>query len=231
MAITPDGWLTWAVRVPGPADKVYSQPNSAEMYLPHSAVGFLPAWLNRLRSQDRLPNGRYTDYAAASIHGWIPYDGKVIQHYPFTASCWGSGSRYPNVHGIAFENEGGAPGNLNEPLRPAQVTANVAIIRELIDWKGWTPSRPTGPRDEGASLYEHNECTRWGSGATACPSDRIPWPEILRRTTLASDPKALLALTRLFIEAADDASNGRPLTPALATKIHYILHLSGSGHG
>ena len=173
--ITSDGWLDWAERVPGPADKVYAQPNTIEGYVPHSAVGYYSGWSARLFSTDRRPDGRYTSYAAASVHGWIGYDGSVIQHYPFTASCWASDSIYPNTHFVAFENEGGFRPE-NEPLRPAQLAANVRIITELRTRYGWhSCRRPTDEQDVSAQLYEHNECTRWGSAATSCPSSRIPW--------------------------------------------------------
>ncbi len=156
-----------------PPDKVYSAVNAVEGYVPHSAVGYLPGWLGRLFSNARLPNGRYTPYAAASIHGWIPYNGKVLQHYPFTASCWGSGSAYPNTHFPAFENEGGAPGNESEALTDFQLYTNERIVWELADHYGWVPKRPRGPSDVSASLYEHRECVRWGSTYTACPSGRM----------------------------------------------------------
>lgn len=177
--MTPDGWLEWAERMPGPADKKYTEGNAATGYIAHSAVGYLHGWLSRLYSLDRGADGRYTPNAAASVHGWIAYDGHVIQHYPMTASCWASGSRYPNTHFIAFENEGGhAPHD--EPLTPAQVAANVRIIRELAQWKQWPAiTRPGSALAVDAQLWEHRECNRFGSAPTACPSDRIPWDRIL----------------------------------------------------
>ena len=221
-----EGWLSFASRVPGPPEKTYSQPNSAKMYIPHSAVGYYEGWLGRLLSTQRNVDGRYTPYAAASVHGWIGYHGEVIQHYPFTVSCWASGSRYPNTNGIAFENEGGVIGNESEPLTEAQVAANVRIIQELSAWKGWTPKRPTGPGATNASLFEHRECVRWGSRPTACPSGRIPWAEILRRLEMPENAEKLLAVTRLFIEAAEQAARGGALPRTLRDRIHYLLHLS-----
>ena len=177
--ITNDGWLDWAIRVPGPADKVNSTPNSGIGYVPHSAVGYYGGWASRLFSTDRRDDGRYTAYAAASVHGWIAYDGSVTQHYPLTASCWASGSSFPNDNFIAFENEGGFDPH-DEPLTPAQVEANVRIIRDIAKWRGWTDfRRPADDNDTSADLYEHCECTRWGSAPTACASRRIPWDAIL----------------------------------------------------
>jgi LysM repeat protein len=177
--ITQDGWLDWALRAPGPADKVNKVANKGIGYVPHSAVGFYGGWASRLFSDERRPDGRYTAYAAASVHGWIAYDGSVTQHYPFTASCWASGSEFPNTNFIAFENEGGFDPH-DEPLTPAQVDANVRIIRELAAWRGWNGfRRPANAQDKGANLYEHTECVRFGSAPTACPSRRIPWDRIL----------------------------------------------------
>jgi LysM repeat protein len=186
--ISDDGWLDWARRVPGPADKVYSTPNRGVGYVPHSAVGYYGGWSARLFSDERHPDGRYTSYAAASVHGWIAYDGAVTQHYPFTASCWASGSARANTSFIAFENEGGFDPH-NEPLTTAQIDANVRIIRELAAWRGWPGfRRPAGAHDLDANLYEHRECVRFGSAATACPSGRIPWDRILAALTTTPPP-------------------------------------------
>lgn len=178
-----DGWLDWAIRVPGPPDKRYSQPNVARGYVPHSAVGFYAGWESRLFSTERDSDDptRYSRYAAASVHGWIAYDGSVIQHYPFTVSCWASGNRHANTNFVAFENEGGPPGDESERLTAKQIAANVRIMRELSAWKDWKPSRPKNRTDRTATLYEHHECVRlWGGNATACPSKRIPWQRMLR---------------------------------------------------
>jgi LysM repeat protein len=190
--ITQDGWLDWATRVPGPADKVNGGVNRAVGYVPHSAVGFYTGWASRLFSDERGPDGHYSDNAAVSVHGWITYDGTVIQHYPFTACCWSSGSPHPNNNFIAFENEGGFQPT-NEPLTPAQVAANVKIIRELASWRGWSGfRRPTDESDVAANMYEHRECRRWGSAATACPSDRIPWQQLLQELQAGGESPATI---------------------------------------
>ncbi len=197
--LTGDGWFDWMDRVPGPPDKVYAKRNTAQIYLPHSAVGYYPGWASRLFSNERtgtclhggvhLPlGGDYTSYAAASVTGWIPFSGPVIQHYSIFDSCWASGSWYPNTNGIAFENEGGAPGNFMQPLNPYQIEVNTRIALDLQTYhvsRGSTlwvhPRRPNSATDLMAQLYEHGECTRWGSSPTACPSERLRnvWPLIL----------------------------------------------------
>ncbi len=204
-----DGWLDWATRIPGPSDKRYSQPNAAVGYVPHSAVGFYAGWESRLFSTERDPDNpaRYSRYAAASVHGWIAYDGSVIQHYPFTVSCWASGNRHANTNFVAFENEGGPPGDESERLTAKQIAANVRIIRELSAWQGWKASRPKSRSDNTATLYEHNECVRlWGGGATACPSQRIPWDDILAH--LRGDPVLLMAggesMSAVFMKTRND---------------------------
>jgi hypothetical protein len=173
--ITADGWHDFARRMPGPADKVYSTPNSAAMYLPHDAVGYLAGWLSRLYSTARLPSGRYTPYAAASVTGIVLDEidqvqsdlfgeayAVAIQHYPIWASCWASGSAIPNTTGNAWENERirGNYGSLDLP--PHMVRTNVRIARDLAAFRGWVPRRPNAPVDTSATCYEHRECLRFG---------------------------------------------------------------------
>jgi hypothetical protein len=184
VAISADGWFDWMRREPGPPDKVYGETNRVDFYVAHSAVGYYGGWSSRLFSTERDAAGRYTAYAAVSTHGWIPYDGACVQHYPLTASCWASGSRAANPRGVAFEIEGGAPGSESEPPTPAQRGALARILSEIAAWKGVSNAywrRPDGAGDLDATLYEHRECTRFGSAATACPSNRVPWDELLAR--------------------------------------------------
>jgi len=196
VTLTPDGWFDWMRRAPGPSDKVYSQRNAVDFYVAHSAVGYYGGWAGRLFSTARDASGRYTGYAAVSAHGWIPYDGACLQHYPLTASCWASGSREANTRGIAFEIEGGAPGRESEPLRDAQASAIGRILEDIATWKGVTNAywrRPANDRDLNATLYEHRECVRFGSGATACPSNRIAWPALLARLEAPDRPDPVAA--------------------------------------
>lgn len=180
MTIDGQGWFDWCERVPGPVDKVYSEANAVTMYIPHSAVGYYGGWSSRLFSTARKADGRYTDYAAASVQLWFPQKRteKPKQHYSIFKSCWASGSRYPNTHGVAAENEGGYE-PVDEPLTDWQVECNVRAIRELSALRGWVISRPISPTDLTATLYEHRECGRWGSAATSCPSGRIPWAPLI----------------------------------------------------
>lgn len=171
--ITPDGWLDWSIRKPGPVGKYYDQTNSVDGYIPHSAVGSTLATIDIVMSS-----------AKKSVAGVISYDGSVIQFYPITRSCWASGSQKANTHFVAFENEGGFLNNVSELLTPEQVEANIRIIKDIGAWKSINWRRPVNVADVEASLYEHNECTRFGSAPTACPSGRIPWDTILRQVNM-----------------------------------------------
>src|SRR3990167_3451057 len=178
--IDNQGWFDWAVKAPGPPDKKYTELNISQGIVFHSAVGYYGGWASRLFSTERDINNptRYSRYAAASVTGWIGYDGKLTQHYPINISCWASGNRYANTHFNAFEEEGGY-NPVNEPLREAQIITSVRIIRELSSFKGWTFKRLPLLERTG---WEHNECvTIWGGSFTACPSSRIPWNEFSRR--------------------------------------------------
>ena len=201
--ITDDGWFDWMERRPGPPDKVYSGDNSVRIWLPHSAVGWYAGWASRLFSDARtgtcrhggvhMPQGGdYTSYAAASVHGWVELNGVCYQHYPVFAKCWASGSAWPNSNGVAFEHAGGAPGNFMQPFTTEQTAADIRMTDDIQEWHARTdrpgselwvsPRRPTSPTDVDAELYEHNECIRWGSAATACPSQRLrySWDKIVR---------------------------------------------------
>jgi len=203
--ITSEGWLDWADRKPGPVEKKYSTPCTSEFYIPHSMVGRLPGWYTRLFDMTRLSNGRFTPNAAASVTGSILLDGKVIQHFPFKASCWASGNFEANTRGNAFENEsqytldrfGVNRPDESKPFTDKQVESNLHIIRDMSQHFGWIPKRPgipiVGPETPipEVTLLEHNEVVRlFGGGVTACPSDRTRtlWamiPEIFKEEDMA----------------------------------------------
>lgn len=229
--ITPDGWLDWAERRPGPAEKQYSQPNRIAGYIPHSMVGRLEGWYSRLFDLSRLPDGRFTPNAAASVHGSILLRGHVIQHYPFTVSCWASGSRTANTRFIAFENEsayvGGQPDE-TVPFTADQVRANIIIIRELAAWRGWELRRPRDESDLEATLYEHREMTRFGAAATACPSERAAplWAELEKEEEDMPDAelRAAIRVAALFIHARSDVEQfGRLADPNVRASLAFVL--------
>lgn len=156
-----DGWFDWADRRPGPAHKVWSDENSIDGVVFHSAVGSLQGVYNVVMGP-----------AQKSVTAVIGYDGFTVQFYPVTASPWANGSHTYNRRYLGFEFEGGAdtPETVSEPLTPAQVATAIRILKDLADFKRVSASsfwqRPT-------TLIEHRELV-----ATACPSGRIPWDAI-----------------------------------------------------
>lgn len=215
MLVDPQGWIVGFIRAPGPADKVYSEKNSCQMAIPHSAVGYYGGWASRLFSTARQADGRYTPYAAASVNIWVPQHGTPIQHYSLQSSCWGSGARIPNVNGPCWENEGGYNPH-NEPLTLSQIYWNVLIIKAIAEHGRWPQGdwrRPVNAQDKQARLYEHNECVRFGADYTQCPSSRIPWNTII--TLLRSSE----AMPDAQLKAENEILKTRQLVAATYSKM------------
>lgn len=163
--VTPDGWLTWAVRMPGRPGKVNGGVNPGRGVFFHSAEGYAPHLL------DLAVDG------PLSWHGSITFDGKLYQHYPLTARCWHASAA--NNDYLGFEFEGKVPEN--PTLTDAQIDTASRLVKDISAFKGWAPKRPANIADKTHTLWEHREVTRLGGSATVCPSGRIPWVEILRR--------------------------------------------------
>jgi len=165
MGISADGWFDWAERDPGPLNKLNLGINSVRGVVPHSAEGYWPHLGELLHSQERRAS-----WFASNLK-----NGRFIQHYSIYAQTWTSGAGYPNNNFVAWENEGVA----GQPFTPQQTANCIRVIRELMALKGWQGRRPINSADLTATLYEHNECTRWGAEATSCPSGRVPWDLIV----------------------------------------------------
>lgn len=166
MAIV-NGWLDWAERRDGIADKVYSQPNRGEGIAMHSVVGDLPNHRipGRFLSTDKGADGRYTASAAASCMFILYRDGHLVQMYPVTASTWTSGGFDGNTRFWPVEAEGGVRPT-TEPLTKA---AEDTFIRLVTEWEIHTGRRA----QPGVNLLQHKEIARkYGYAATACASDR-----------------------------------------------------------
>ena len=202
--ITADGWLAFAERKPGPSGKTNGGVSPVSGFVAHSAEGYESHIMNVLNDPNRQASWHFTNL----------YDGRLWQHYPIQAQCWASGSGQPNNNWPAMEHEGIA----GQPLTDAQIATTARVIRELSQLKGWTPTRPTGPQDKNASLWEHREMVRFGSLATACPSGRIPWDKIL--AALGEEPMTnnearahlINALLHDFnvVPVAEGEINGKP---------------------
>lgn len=170
-----NGWVTWAKKIPGVPDKVYSEPNSGIGFACHSVVGqeseFQDGVPNRFLSTEKDANGRYTLAAAASVIFILRKSGELIQMYPITASTWTSGGREANTNYIAMELEGGGYNpdgskNFREPMTDAQVESFVRLIRELEAHKGikYIPN---------VNMLQHKQLAeKFNYDATECASDR-----------------------------------------------------------
>ncbi len=178
-----DGWLDWAIRLPGNPAHVNGGVNEAKGIFLHSAEGYADNLLD------------LAVYGPLSWHASNLMDGRVFQHFPFTAQCWhatAANNRY-----VGMENEGVY--TRETTLNEAQIVNAVRVIKDLSAWKGWTPNRPSDPKTIAYTLWEHREVPRLGGSATACPSDRIPWNEILRRLNM---PDGAPTLEEIALAAA-----------------------------
>lgn len=160
--ITADGWFDFAERVPGDPSKVNGWLSPAAGFVAHSAEGY-EAYLRSYNVNQAANATRRASWHLSNL-----YDGRLLQHFPVQAQCWASGAPFPNNNYVAMEHEG----LVGEVLTPAQTATTARVIGELAQLKGWTPAR-------GATLWEHQECRRWGAEPTACPSGRIPWDAVL----------------------------------------------------
>lgn len=179
--IDENGWLTSPsfARIVGVPDKVYTQPNSGDGGLAlHSVVGEegesddgIP---NRFLSTAKLPNGQYTDDAAASCMFILRKSAstKHIQMYPVTSSTWTSGGREANTTTWPMEAEGGRAPNYGEPLTVWQEQGFLSIARA---WQ-WKKGRKLV---DGVTVRPHGQIAReYGYAATSCESNRYRFARV-----------------------------------------------------
>lgn len=161
--IDANGWFNWATRHPASPAKLWPGTNTLSAVFCHSAVGTYKGTIDVV---DDPNSGR-------SVTGVVDYDGSFTQFYPVSACCWAQGSREWNTAAIGIEFAGGYNGaghTVDEPITDQMVDTAVRLLRDLAEYKGvgvefW--QRPD-------SLKEHREVY-----ATACPSGRIRWDDIL----------------------------------------------------
>jgi len=157
MSIDAQGWLSWAIRRPGPANKVYAEKNRNEGLCCHSAEGWLAGIFGELDNPNR----------AASWHFTNAISGEFYQHYPVTSSTWTSGNYEANVRYWATESEGLAA----TPLNDKQVDNMLTLAQEFEAYTGKVATRATADR----TVWMHREVAqKWSpnAGPTACPSER-----------------------------------------------------------
>lgn len=124
----------------------------------HSMEGSLAAAFGELNNPDRMASWTFS----------VAKNGDVYQHVDTSNIAWTNGSKLANKKFWGIEHEGVA----GEPLTDPQRNATTALMGWLLDSVGLQPVRHL-------TLFEHNEMTAYGAAATACPSGRIPWPEII----------------------------------------------------
>jgi hypothetical protein len=124
--------------------------------------------------------------AKKSVTAVVSFDGSLTQFYPVTSSPWANGSPEWNNWGLGIEFEGGynSGGHWeSEPIYDEQVASAARILEDLALFKGVPSSYWQRPN----TLKEHREVY-----ATACPSGRIRWNDILATMVPAPPPRVFL---------------------------------------
>lgn len=165
-------WCPFAVRYPGPANKVgaggqVASPKRGEVK--HSAEGYWDGAHNVL-----------WDVGVQSSWHFTVGDDRIEQHYALDANCWHANDTDPdglvrsNFALVGVEHLGVAGVDLS--LTPSQT----ARTEELTMWMAQQFGRTAYGRYPAQlglwTLAEHNQV---GNDPTACPSGRIPWEVIM----------------------------------------------------
>lgn len=157
--ITPDGWVSWALRRPGPANKLYSTTNGGHGIVWHSMEGWMAGSLAELDKPERQASWMFS----------IGLDGILYQHYPITASCWASGNGLANRQWWSVELEG----IYSMPINAAQLATALRLIEEWKVLKGREVTRVGDFWSK--TMWEHREVDTLATpnaGETGCPSER-----------------------------------------------------------
>ena len=132
----------------------------------HSMEGSLSAAFGELDNPARQASWTFS----------VAKDGAVFQHVDTDNIAWTNGSYEANKRFWGVENEGRA----GEPLTEPQYQALLRLVRWLYLIHDLLPVRQQ-------TAWEHNEMTRFGAAATACPSGRIPWGRLLTDFNMEDD--------------------------------------------
>ena len=142
-----NGYIDWAIRRDGPANKVYAEQNKRQGLVLHSMEGWLAGSFAELDKPSR--NASWTFSLALT--------GELYQHYPITASTWASGNMEANTRYNSLELEG----LYTMPINAEQIATLTRLCGEL----GYGREQ----------LHEHRHVWNMAtpnSGPTACPSWR-----------------------------------------------------------
>ncbi len=157
-------WASFAVRLDGPGNKHgYGGDERAlrEGAVYHSMEGSIAVALRMLANPALQKSWNFSN----------PKRGRLIQHYAVGKHTWTNGSQESNEKFVSCENEGVA----GEALTESQIDNLVELTVWLYTTQEWTTLTRR------ITCWEHRELQRFGSRATACPSDRIPWATIINR--------------------------------------------------
>jgi len=212
--ITKAGWYELATTSLGPTWKQEPDKNAIRGIVLHSAEGFHEGLL-------RILNGPLR----RSWHFSVLFDGTVLQHYPITVVTWHG--QAANAFTVGIEHEGTA--NLQPSLTQAQVESSSQLVHAIAAFGGFALRRPFDLRDSFATLWEHNELTRFGSEPTACPSHRIPWNRIMEE--LVNEPwpsqkQAIAALFRIVAAIFSETQNLQDLSPEDKQVLRWLVEVS-----
>jgi len=161
-------WYPGAVVLLGPASKAG--------YPSVSVRDGRGAVLHSMEGGLAAAHGVLSGPAQSSWHFSNPKVGPLEQHYAISRITWHGGSLGANRRYVGIEHEGVA----GEPLTASQIENDVA----LLGWLAENDVQPWSGLIRLDTLWEHNEMTRYGSKATACPSGRIPWQEVIDMVTI-----------------------------------------------
>jgi len=212
--ITRAGWYESATPNLGPTWKQEDERNAIRGVVLHSAEGFHDGLLRILHGPLRR-----------SWHFSILFDGTVLQHYPVTVITWHG--QAANAFTVGIEHEGTA--NLQPSLTQAQVESSSKLVSAIADFGGFALRRPFDARDSFATLWEHNELTRFGSEPTACPSRRIPWNRIMEELMPEPWPtqkQAIAALFRIIAAIFSETQNLADLSAEDKQVLRWLIEVS-----
>lgn len=191
----PDTWFVWTDKRPGPAQKQgYPGVTRRDLYaiegeIKHSMEGSLASAFGELDRATRQASWTFS----------VAKDGKVYQHYPLESITWHGGGINANRRFIGIEHEG----KVGEPLTEPQYQATLKLSRAIREACPNVGGKPPARR---VNLFEHREMTEFGSAATSCPSNRIPW-------------------ARLIADLSPVAAKEDSLTPEQELKLDRIIQL------
>ncbi len=210
-----DGWFDWAVRDPGPPDRVLSNFRTPlTVYVCHSMEGVyhFPDGYTAMRDPRRFPTAWHWTKART---------GTLYQHYPVWAHLQHGHSA--NILGPGGELEGFQ----NEPINNDQMRTDLRIIADInfyLERKGFKPLERDNrqlPQMTKRGLVEHREMTQ-APNTTQCPSSRYAPLWAALEDDMSPEDKALLdKLVKVMGNAQMDewlAKGNAPLLTAFASE-------------